>query len=168
MKIYLTVGTEDYLQWIKESHPAETLLLMKTEEDSALLLHETEHESLFNEGRNYEVLEKVGTMEEARFAVMNNIPVSDEGRPLFEYRFKNRARLIENEPGFIALRVLRPINNDTYIILTLWKSENDFLNWKNSTAYDHAHKKSGTNTGLDQQSIFPKPAYVTKYNISSN
>ena len=56
--------------------------------------------------------------------VLNNIPVTPEGRPLFEARFKNRAGKIENQPGFKALRVLRPKDSDTYIVLTLWDRKN--------------------------------------------
>ncbi|MDQ7860197.1 antibiotic biosynthesis monooxygenase [Peribacillus frigoritolerans] len=39
---------------------------------------------------------------------------------------KNRAGFIENEPGFVALRVLRPINSETYVILTIWEKQADF------------------------------------------
>ena len=72
---------------------------------------------------------------------MNNIPVTEEGRPLLEYRFKNRAGLIESEPGFIAIRVLRPIKSDTYVILTVWQKESDFLKWTNSKSFHQAHNK---------------------------
>lgn len=74
-----------------------------------MLIHETEGNSLFHEPRPYEVLDAVGLLG-GEFIVCNNIPVTDEGRPLFEHRFNQRARLIEKEPGFVAIRVLRPLN----------------------------------------------------------
>jgi heme-degrading monooxygenase HmoA len=167
MNIYMTTGTYDYLQQLQEKHKNETMVILKSDEDQAVLLHETESTEIFNEGRDYEVIDQSGDLQGAGFAVLNNIPVSDEGRPLFEYRFQNRTKLIDNEPGFVAIRVLRPISSDTYIILTLWKQEADFLNWKNSKAYDNAHKKRGTSEGIDQQSILPRPSYVTKYHVST-
>lgn len=168
MNIYMTNGTYDFLARLKEKHSDQTVVLMH-EADNALLLHETSGKSFFSAPRKYEVIDSSGELQGAGFAVFNNIPVSDEGRPVFEYRFKNRARLIENEPGFKAIRVLRPLSNDTYIILTLWESEQSFLNWQESKAYEKAHEKRGTEKGIDTQQpqIFTSASYVTKYHISA-
>jgi heme oxygenase (mycobilin-producing) len=98
---------------------------------------------------------------------LNNIPVTDEGRPLFEDRFLNRPRMIENEPGFVAIRVLRPLSSNTYTILTVWENEGAFENWQKSKAYEHTHKKRGTEAGIDsaKPNIFESASYVTKYYI---
>lgn len=165
MYIYRTFGTIDFLSKLKSAHRHETMLLMTGEDDQSLLLHETESKSLFNEGTGYEVIDHAGSLKGPGFAVFNNIPVNDEGRTTFEYRFKNRARLIEQEPGFCAIRVLRPIKHDTYVILTIWESETDFQNWQSSKAYNEAHKNRGTSEGIDKQSIFLRPSYVTKYTV---
>lgn len=97
------------------------------------------------------------------YAVLNNIAVTQEGRPLFENRFKNRAGKVENEPGFQAIRVLRPLEGDTYVILTLWEEEKAFQDWQQSNSYQEAHKKRGTSAGIDTTSIFSRPSYVTAY-----
>ncbi|MBM7702671.1 antibiotic biosynthesis monooxygenase family protein [Metabacillus iocasae] len=166
MNVFITYGTQDYLNKVKEEHSQETMVLMHKEEDQFSLLHETEGETVFNEEHAYEVLDAVGDLQEGGYTVLNNIPVSDEGRPLFEHRFNQRARLIEKEPGFAAIRVLRPLKHDTYVILTMWKDEQSFKNWQESKAYDKAHQKRGTSEGVDQQkSIFPRPSYVTNYRV---
>jgi heme-degrading monooxygenase HmoA len=164
VKMYITTGTTDYLTKLKNDHPAEKMLLLENE-DYTILLHETMGKSVFNEPREYEVLDSVGDLG-GKFAVCNNIPVTDEGRPIFEYRFNQRARLIEKEPGFVAIRVLRPLSNDTYIIMTLWESEKHFKNWQQSKAYEKAHQKRGKQEEIEQQkTIFPRPSYVTTYII---
>jgi heme oxygenase (mycobilin-producing) len=167
MKVYLTSGTPDYLMKIKAQHPEENLVLMNNL-DSAILVHETNGESLFNEPRKYEVIDSAGTLGQEGFAVLNNIPVTDEGRPLFEDRFLNRPRLIENEPGFQAIRVLRPLSSNTFIILTIWKNEGAFENWQKSKAYEQTHKNRGTEAGIDsaKPNIFESASYVSKYYIS--
>lgn len=116
----------------------------------------------------YEAIDAVGTLSGAGFAVLNNIPVTEEGHSIFEQRFMNRARKVEQEPGFIAIRVLRPLNNDTYVILTLWREEADFEAWQNSQAYSHAHRKRDSQDGLTEQkpSIFPRPSFVTTYSVN--
>lgn len=165
MKIYMTSGTFDYLKSIENKHAGETMLTMQDTE-GALILHETEGSTLFKEPRKYEVIDSAGTLKKSGFIVMNNIPVTDEGKPIFEYRFKNRPRMIEQEPGFIAIRVLRPLSSNTYIILTQWDSEADFNAWQSSKAYNQAHEKRGTERGIDKQpNIFSSQSYVTKYYI---
>lgn len=166
MKVYMTSGTADFLSKKKEQHPGETLVLMNNL-DSAVLVHETNGDSVFSEPRRYEVIDSAGSLDQAGFAVFNNIPVTDEGRPLFEDRFLNRPRLIENEPGFLAIRVLRPLSSNTYIILTVWKNEGAFEAWQKSKAYENAHKNRGTEAGIDsaKPNIFESASYVSKFYI---
>lgn len=130
MNLYITSGTYEYLKALKEKYPSENMILMQNPENF-LLIHETEGISIFKEPRKYEAIDSSGTMNHAGFAVLNHIPVTDEGRPVFEYRFKNRSRTIENQPGFAAIRVLRPLSSNTYIILTLWENEQGFERWQN-------------------------------------
>ncbi|KUP09165.1 hypothetical protein Q73_03580 [Bacillus coahuilensis m2-6] len=166
MKIYMTSGTYEYLQTKRNAVGSETTILMQNE-NTSLLLHETIGDTFFNEPRSYEVIDASGALRENGFVVMNNIPVTDEGRPVFEDRFKSRARAIESVPGFIAIRVLRPLNSDTYIILTQWDDKEAFKNWQSSQAYNKAHEKRGTGEGMDQKhpSIFTRPSFVTTYTI---
>jgi heme oxygenase (mycobilin-producing) len=162
-KMYITTGTKDYLQQLKNSHPGETMLLLEGEED-AVLLHETAGETVFQEPRAYEVIDAVGPLAGA-FVVCNNIPVTDEGRPLFEYRFQQRTRLIEQEPGFAAIRVLRPLSNDTYIIMTLWDGKEHFERWQRSQAFTKAHQQ-GKETKPAGLRLFPRPSYVMTYVVA--
>ena len=49
----------------------------------------------------YDVLDAVGEFKgQPGYIVCNNISVTDEGRPVFENRFKTALYFIENEPGF--------------------------------------------------------------------
>lgn len=143
--------------------PEETNVSLFNNDEEVLVLQEGETTSL--EGAEaYKILDQSGDLPSGRFAVLNNIPVTEEGRPAFEERFSNRARLIEAEPGFVAIRVLRPLDSDTYVILTMWEDEDSFKRWQNSQAYGKAHAKRGTEEGVDQRpNIFPRPSFVTTY-----
>ncbi|MFD2672574.1 antibiotic biosynthesis monooxygenase family protein [Marinicrinis sediminis] len=121
--------------------------------------------------QTFQVIDHTGDFPAASaFAVINNIPVTPEGREAFEERFLNRARMIEEEPGFRAIRVLRPLQGDTYRILTFWETEADFANWQQSKAYEKAHQKRHTPQGMDQQkpSIFAGASFVTKYHVQQS
>jgi heme-degrading monooxygenase HmoA len=166
MNVYITTGTYEYLKGMAKEHPQENMLLMENE-NGALLLHQTEGETVFKEPRKYEVLDGAGNLGVTGFVVMNNIPVTDEGRPIFEYRFKNRSKQIENQPGFSAIRVLRPLSSNTYIVLTVWENEASFKNWKNSESFKGAHSHKPEESGIDPQTkIFASSSYTTIYTIS--
>ncbi|KYD03225.1 heme-degrading oxygenase HmoB [Bacillus atrophaeus] len=162
MNVYITYGTADFLKTIAEKNSSEHMLLMQGQEN-AILVHETEGPTVFQAPHQYESIDQAGEIRNPGFAVLNNIAVTPEGRPLFENRFKNRAGKVENEPGFEAIRVLRPIENDTYVILTLWETEKAFNDWQQSASYSEAHKKQNTSAGIDTTSMFSRPSYVTTY-----
>jgi heme-degrading monooxygenase HmoA len=164
MFIYLTSGTAEYMESMRKKYlPKEEMIVLHGSSNS-VLLHETDKKTLFVTPRNFEVIDSVNTIEQRGYFVLNNIPVSEEGRPVFEKRFLNRSRSIENEPGFIAYRLLRPLASDTYIVLTQWTGPNSFEAWKNSKAFKEAHSKpDGTTPGVQKQNIFNAASYVTTY-----
>lgn len=79
------------------------------------------------------------------FIVMNRISVNPEYKAQFEERFTNRAREVDKMPGFVRNQVLRPANpDDPYIVLTVWRSKENFEGWVNSEAFKKGHAQSGT------------------------
>ncbi|AUD13436.1 MULTISPECIES: antibiotic biosynthesis monooxygenase [unclassified Planococcus (in: firmicutes)] len=163
MNIYMTTGTYEFMKKMREKHADETMVLMQGE-NTTLLLHETEGKSIFQTPRRFEVVDGTGEFREKGFFVMNNIPVADEGRPVFEHRFKNRAGAIENEPGYVAFRVLRPLDSDTYVVLTEWESPAFYEKWKESQAFAKAHsEKPQEEAEKPRANIFSGSSYVTMY-----
>ena len=79
------------------------------------------------------------------FVVMNRISVNSEYAGQFEERFRARAGEVDKMPGFVRNQVLRPVNSeDPYIVMTFWKSRQDFDNWVESDAFRKGHARSGT------------------------
>ncbi|MGI2327777.1 antibiotic biosynthesis monooxygenase family protein [Planococcus sp. YIM B11945] len=163
MELYKWIGHRDQGVAILAALPNSRLIYLMNGEESVILF-ESEGSQPVQGFEGYEVLDAVGDINDGFYAVFNNIPVTEEGREVFESRFKNRAGKVEEEPGFAAIRVLRPKNSDTYVILTLWKDEQSFKDWQQSQAYNHAHAKRGTEDGIDKQpNIFARPSFVTTY-----
>ena len=71
--------------------------------------------------------------------VTNRIPVAKGHEADFEERFRNRAGLIDKEPGFIRNEILRPIKGDFYLVKTYWRSQTDFERWTKSDSFRQAH-----------------------------
>ncbi|MET3696348.1 heme-degrading monooxygenase HmoA [Bacillus oleivorans] len=165
MFVYMTNGTYEYLASLKKKHAEQQMYLMLNPK-TALLYYETEGSSIFKSGRKYEVIEAAGTLEQSGFAVMNHIPVTEEGHPIFEYRFKTHVKMIEKEPGFKVFRLLRPAAGDTYIVFTLWEKESAFLQWKESASFAQAHEKQESLDGPSSvQKIFSGPSYLSQYTL---
>ncbi len=166
MYIYLTSGTGDFLEQVRKKHSNQEMILLHGEGNS-VLIHETEGKSVFATPRKFEVLDSVNDLEERGFFVFNNIPVTDEGRPVFEHRFLKRAHAIEDEPGFLAFRLLRPLNSETYIVMTQWNGPHSFEAWKSSKAFTSAHAEREEPAGVRQQNIFSAASYITTYSVAT-
>ena len=134
MRLYITSGTFPYLLNIVKENPNEQMLLLHNNQ-SSLLLHETEHSTFFKVPRKYEIIEQAGQLKQEGFVVMYHIPVNPEGQPVFEHAYKQHLMQIQKQPGLNAYRFLKPISSDSYIILTQWQEESAFKAWQNSTSY---------------------------------
>lgn len=160
MNVFLTSGTMDFMEALQQKFSNEQMIVMHGTRNS-ILLHETVGKTLFQTPRRYETINSVGILTQAGFFALNNIPVTDEGRPIFEHQFHNHADKISELPGFISLRLLRPLKSDTYIVLTQWSENIFFERWKNSTSYSQLFENNDSDLGTAH--IFSSAAYLTTY-----
>ncbi|MDC3425607.1 antibiotic biosynthesis monooxygenase [Aquibacillus sp. 3ASR75-11] len=160
MNVHITSGTLDFMMKMKEKYSDTAILLMQNQE-RALAYYESNENSLFQTARSYEIVEEKGELQQNGYVVMNNIPITDEGRPLFEDQFKKRAGSVEQTPGFQALRVLRPIRGNTYGVLVQWKDEESYNNWRNSDHFKQSHQTS--KEGKQHPPYFAGPSYAEHY-----
>ena len=88
--------------------------------------------------------------------VTNRIPVAAGHEVDFEDRFRNRAHLIDQAPGFVRNEVHRPrpvrFDRDSgewrddpdaqgyYEVKTWWQAFDDFVAWTRSPSFAEAHK----------------------------
>ncbi len=88
------------------------------------------------------------------FVVTNRIPVAAGHEADFENRFRHRAHLIDQSPGFVKNLILRPVQRrfnhqpgrwedspeqGYYLVQTYWETEQDFWNWTKSESFRTAH-----------------------------
>ncbi|GAB3060462.1 antibiotic biosynthesis monooxygenase family protein [Virgibacillus ainsalahensis] len=160
MKAYMTIGTQDFLEKLKEQHPGINFYLMNSS-SGTLAYYENEAKNIFASGKEYEVIINNGDVQEEGYVVMNNIPVTDDGRPAFEDGFKKRRNAVDQMPGFQAFRFLRPAKGNTYVVFTQWRSVEDFENWKNSEQFKKAHEGQGTKP----PAYFADRPFITTYHM---
>lgn len=79
---------------------------------------------------------------------INAIRVPEGMGPELERRFAERARHVEQMPGFEEFELLRPTaGEERYFVYTRWDSEESFQNWVNSQAFQHGHAKAESADG---------------------
>ncbi len=163
MNIFITSGTPVFMESLRKKYAKEMMVVMHAGNDS-LLLHETSGKTVFQTPRRYEVIASAGTLQEEGFFAYNHIPVTDEGRPIFEHHFKERAQKIAEELGFIAFRLLRPLESDTYLVMTEWSTSTYYTMWKNSSSFQDTHLTDPSDAGVDSTPhIFTGAASETTY-----
>jgi heme-degrading monooxygenase HmoA len=74
--------------------------------------------------------------------VMVRIPASGEGADGMVERFRNRAGLVDKEPGFLGFELLK--GEDELISVTRWATRADLDRWMASGANAEAHRRGPT------------------------
>ncbi|OCS87234.1 antibiotic biosynthesis monooxygenase family protein [Caryophanon tenue] len=162
MKMYMTSGTADFMETVRQKHKKHEIFIMHGE-GNTLLLHESDKKSVFATPRNFEVIQSNGTLEQKGFFALHNVPVSDESRLLFEQRYMKQQALFEDASGLIAYRFLRPIKHETYILLTQWAGPASYERWQQTDSYTQLFGGESSTGIANTQILFMSKPYVTKY-----
>jgi heme oxygenase (mycobilin-producing) len=76
------------------------------------------------------------------FVAINYISCTEQYKERFEELFGSRAKAIDRMPGFRYMEVLRPANNeDEYLIISHWDSEEGFHQWTHSSEFLEGHRR---------------------------
>jgi heme-degrading monooxygenase HmoA len=79
---------------------------------------------------------------------INAIRVPAGMGPELEKRFAERARSVEQMPGFEAFELLRPTaGEDRYFVYTRWDNEASFEAWVQSSEFRHGHARAQSDDG---------------------
>ncbi len=80
--------------------------------------------------------------EERPFIFISHLTVPEEDHEVLERHFRNRARLVDDFPGFLYLLLLRPISGEaTHTFVTAWRSREDFSRYMKSEEHRISHSR---------------------------
>ncbi|MFS0824294.1 antibiotic biosynthesis monooxygenase [Bacillus sp. 1P02SD] len=162
MNFYFAFGTVEFLEKLHEKHKNENMALFYNNE-TAILVHETTKKSVFAAPRKYEVLTGSGNFKDAVFVALTYVPVTDEGKPLFEYNIIQKSSLLKDTLGLVAFRVLRPLKSDTFVIASFWLKESFYLEWTRSPNFEELEQViKKTKAGINQ-TVFSGPVYTKTF-----
>lgn len=165
MKFFMTSGSMDFMNSLRKKHANENMVVIEGKGNS-LLIHETTGNTVFLSPHRYDVIASFGDLTEDGFFALHHIPISDEGRPIFEHWILSRIEVVENEPGFLTYRVLRPKSLNTYVVLTQWTDKRFFKFWKDSMSYKKIIKESEVGAGQERKPhMFSSAPYIATYKV---
>ena len=76
------------------------------------------------------------------FVAMNRITCTPDFIDKFEQMFKTRAGEVDKMPGFISVKILRPLkDNQPYIIMSFWNERWQFEDWMKHDAFLLGHRR---------------------------
>lgn len=160
MNFYMTTGTPTFMEKLHKKYEHEKMLILYGA-NQTLLLHETAGKTVFQTPRKYEVVDGMNELQQAGYFTFYHIPVSDEGRPVFEKNIVQRLKGMKDQTGLTAMRLLRPKKSETYIILLQWKDKRSYDIWKK---YDPiVQELENFSVGVKKDNIFNAATYISTY-----
>lgn len=88
------------------------------------------------------------------YVVINAISVPEGMGDELEKRFGARAQAVDDQPGFLGFKLLRPTDGKSaYYVFTEWESKDHFESWRSSQAFEHGHAQTqkGGPVGSDSE-----------------
>lgn len=82
------------------------------------------------------------------YIAMNRFKVSKGSEDKFAEVWRTRDRRLAEVPGFVEFRLLQGPQQEDHTLFashTIWRTEEDFLNWTRSQHFRDAHRNAGDN-----------------------
>lgn len=103
-------------------------------------MEDTQKHCAFNADRSRVSPEQEET---AGFVAINYIDCKPHYAERFECLFCSRARMIDNMPGFIGMKVLKSEDSkDPYLVVSYWTDKASFEAWVGSPEFYEGHKRA--------------------------
>lgn len=159
VKAFMTNGTISFLKGFEKKHPDVNFYFMSGKGGG--LAYYEEEKTIFTSGRGFDILIANGKLQQEGYVVMNNIPATSENKYILEDNFNKWDNTIEHMPGFQAFRFLRPLKGDTYVVLTQWRSSEDFDQWKQTEQFQELTKIQE----IKKSAYFPSRPFTSTYHM---
>ena len=77
------------------------------------------------------------------YVAINVLSVPSGAGATLEERFAARQGAVDSAPGFEHFELLRPVEGtDDYLVYTRWRSEADFVAWRESQSFGQGHAQA--------------------------
>ncbi|WP_262265264.1 antibiotic biosynthesis monooxygenase family protein [Listeria sp. Marseille-Q6474] len=160
-KVFITTGTEHYLRQLMENYIGENVTLLQNFSQS-LLYQESTGENLFQEGKEYRVLQSSGSLKGFGIVVFEYIQLRDEEIPIFLQMYQHASLHFSETPGLQSTKLTKAMNTNQFLIVSFWDSEVFFQEWKKTPLHKEITsimKKNNTQVGFSHEDIYHYPEF---------
>lgn len=160
MFFYMTSGTPEFMEKMFEDKRDIGLFLLHGQGNSVLFYETDKKKSIFATPRKFEVVDGRGSFEQRGYFAIENIPVVDEERAVFEGAVVKAVSSLHGDSACIAFRILRPVKSETFLIVTQWAGPVSYEKWKASAS---AFTELVGGATSFTQAMFTSKAYVSTF-----
>ncbi|MER1999169.1 MAG: Target of RNAIII-activating protein [Lysinibacillus sp.] len=160
MFFYMTSGTPEFMEKMFADKRDVGLYLLHGQGNSILFYETDKKKSIFATPRKFEVIDGRGRFEQRGYFAIENIPVADEERYVFEEAVVKTVSALHGDLACIAFRVLRPVKSETFLIVTQWAGPVSYEKWKAGASAFTELVGGATST---TQTMFTSKAYVSTF-----
>lgn len=133
-----TSGTYHFLEQLTKKHLDKyNFYFMKNNRTTIVYYEHKRKKSIFVSGKTFSILKTYETIQPKGFVTMEHVPISGDGVSFFEGRAKKIFLDLTERRGVVAMRLLKQLKKNEFVIMTQWKSERDEQFWRNSPAYEY-------------------------------
>ncbi|GGB02156.1 hypothetical protein ERX37_00370 [Macrococcus hajekii] len=133
MNVYLTHGSDYYMNRLIDKHPDRSILKFAGPDD-IVLYEATELKTVFSSGEAYEVIEQNGEVTDKGPIMMRYFQVSEEKVKVAENALADHGDFNQYE-GYQSYQLLRPLRGQTYISLFQFSDPESLEDFKKSSVY---------------------------------
>lgn len=139
MYSFMTTGTAHFLKTVTDAHPTLQFHFMKSGATTLVLYESEKKKSIFVSGHSFEHLYTYENIHKKGFVVMDFIPVMEDTMPVFEERVLAVLPKLHRLEGLVALRFLKQVKSNRYVILTQWETERHYVDWQRSPSFEQTN-----------------------------
>lgn len=153
----MTIGTLRFLKQFSTKRPAINFFYMKNLHENSFIVY-YEHKrrrSIFAAGKTYKIIETINPLNKEGIVIMEILPITKDGQPLFEQEINAKKESIQKMPGFLAFRLLRQRRGHDYIIMSQWDKISSYDQWK----------ENEQEIKVKQPAYFASRPFTTSYTI---
>lgn len=127
-----TSGTYHFLQELTQKHRQTDFYFMRNNQSTLVYYEHKQKKSIFVSGKTFSILQTAGPIQAKGFITMEHIPVTDDGVKLFQDRLASLFPELVDRSGVTAMRALKGVKKQEFVIMTQWKNERYEQLWKES------------------------------------
>lgn len=155
-----TTGTYHFLKRLIQKHEHKhEFFFMKNNRTTVVYYEHERKRSIFAAGKTYQILASEGTFQTKGFVTMEHIPVASDAVSAFLGQAKNRFPDLAGRLGVVAIRLLKQVKKNEFVVLTQWKSDRYEEVWRTSPSYAFQNLQQFAR----QSAYFAERPFVNKY-----